>query len=118
MKKLVILLLVVCTSCEEIIEVPNISDKTLTLVSPSDGVSLNSGNSIFFDWETIEDAEVYHIQIANPTFVEANQIVADSILTGTSFQTTLDADIYQWRVRAENIGYETQYTTQGFIVED
>jgi len=104
-------------SCEEVIEVSDISQETVTLVAPTEAVTLNSANSLFFDWETTEDAEIYRIQIATPTFAEAIQIVADSTSTGTVYQTTLEANAYQWRVRAENSAYQTEYTTQSFTVE-
>ena len=104
-------------ACEEVIEVTDISEKTVTLVAPTDAVTLNSADTLFFDWETIEDAEIYRMQIATPTFAEAVQIVADSTFAGTVFSTTLEANEYQWRVRAENSGYKTTYTTQSFTVE-
>jgi len=112
-----ICVLVVLVSCQDIIEVPDISENMVTLTAPTDTATLSSTNMLFFDWETTEDAETYRIQIATPTFAEAIQIVADSTFAGTAYQTTLDANTYQWRVRAENSGYETNYTTQSFTVE-
>ncbi len=119
MKKIagLICILLVCASCEDIIEVQDISDKVVTLVAPADTVALNSANILFFDWETLEDAETYRIQIATPTFAEAVQIIADSTLSETSFSTTLEISTYEWRVKAENSGYQTMYTTQSFTVE-
>lgn len=119
MKKgiLLILISIGLMSCEDIIEVPDISDEAVKLVAPSEAATLNSANTLFFDWDPVEDAETYRIQIATPTFNEVLQIVADSTLTGTSFGTTLEANDYEWRVRAENSGYQTIYTTQSFTVE-
>ena len=56
-------------TCDDIIEVEDISDRTVTLVAPTDDAILSSG-TIHFDWEPIEDAESYRIQIATPDFTE------------------------------------------------
>jgi hypothetical protein len=124
MRKLGWLFLVVfgIYACDDIIEVEDISDRTVTLVAPTNDVILSSG-TIHLDWEPIEDAESYRIQIATPDFDAPLQIVADSTLadstaTNTTFSTSLSAGDYQWRVRAQNSDYQTNYTTQSFTVED
>ena len=109
-------------ACDDIIEVEDISERTVTLVAPTDGAILSSG-TINFDWESVEDAESYRIQIATPNFELPLQIVADSTLadstaTNTTFSINLNAGAYQWRVRAQNSDYHTNYTTQSFTVED
>lgn len=124
MRKLGWLLLVVffMYSCDDIIEVEDISDRTVILVAPTNDAILSSG-TIHFDWEPVEDAESYRIQIATPDFDAPLQIVEDSTLvdstaTNTTFSTSLDEGAYQWRVRAQNSDYQTNYTTQSFTVED
>lgn len=124
MKKLVWLFSVVFAvyACDDIIEVEDISERTVTLVAPTDDAILSSG-TIHFDWEPIEDAESYRIQIATPNFDAPLQIVADSTLadstaTNTTFSVNLDAGTYQWRVRAQNSDYHTNYTTRSFTIED
>ena len=118
MKKLLIILLVVCiSSCDDIIEVQDISNETIVLLAPTDEAVLTT-TQLTFSWEPIEDVESYQLQIATPTFEEALQIVQDSSLTGTSFTTTLENNMYQWRIRAINSGYQTEYATQSFSVEE
>jgi hypothetical protein len=112
----------VINACDDIIEVEDISDRTVTLVAPTNGAILSSG-TIHFDWEPIEDAESYRIQIATPDFDAPLQIVADSTLadstaTNTTFSVSLNSGTYQWRVRAQNSDYHTNYTTRSFTVED
>ncbi|GAA3614553.1 hypothetical protein Q4Q39_02665 [Flavivirga amylovorans] len=104
-------------SCDDIIEVEDISNKEVIALAPSNDVVLKA-TEVIFTWEVLEDAETYHLQIATPTFENAQQIVKDSILVGTSFLTTLDFKDYQWRIRAENSGYITSYTQQSFRVEE
>lgn len=104
-------------SCEELIEVADISNETLVVLAPKNKTVLKSG-TIVFTWEGLEEAETYRLQIAIPYFTEAVQILADSTLSGTSFSTTLENNSYEWRIRAENSGYVTDYTIQSFTVEE
>ncbi len=104
-------------SCEEIIEVDDISQEEVTILAPINSAVLND-NSVIFSWEAVEFAETYTIQIATPTFNEALQIVEDSTLMGTNFTKQLPSADYEWRVRAENSGYTTSYTLHQFSIED
>lgn len=119
MKKtlLMLSLLIIVTACSDIIEVEDISNESVTLLAPTNNAVL-SITDLTFSWQAFADAESYHIQIATPTFSEALQIVTDSITVSNSFTTTLEANDYQWRVRAENSAYETSYTTQNFTIEE
>ena len=118
MKKLLLILIVALTlSCDDIIKVEDISNKTVTLLAPTNEAVLDT-TDLIFSWQAVEDAQNYHIQIAIPSFAEALQIVKDSTVASTSFSTTLEANDYQWRVKAENSGFETPYTTQSFTIEE
>lgn len=112
-----ILTLLVMFSCDDIIEVEDISSSTITVLAPQEGSALTNSN-VVFSWEGIEDVENYHIQIANPTFANAIEVIADSLVTNTSFSATLSTNNYEWRVRAENSGYQTAYTSQNFSVTE
>ena len=119
MKRVIVVLsiFIIVINCDDIIEVEDISNDNVTLLAPTNGTILNI-TDLTFTWQALEDAESYHIQIATPSFSEALQIVSDSIVTVLRFSTTLDANEYQWRVRAENSGYQTLYTTQSFTIEE
>ena len=119
MKKSIIILgvLISFIACDDIVEVEDISNDIVSILAPTEGAVINS-TALTFSWQALEEAENYHIQIATPTFNEALQIVTDTIVSQTSFLTTLDADNYEWRVRAENSGYQTEYTTNSFTIED
>jgi len=104
-------------SCEEIIEVEDISNQQVVVLAPVNDATLNN-NTLTFSWELMDGADSYHLQIAEPSFLNALQIVTDSIMVSTSFSTTLENKTYEWRIRAENSGYTTVYTTQSFTIEE
>lgn len=111
-------LIILClTACDDIIEVEDISEETVTALAPVDGSVLQVTNPSF-SWESVTEAERYHLQIAQPSFAEALQVIADTVLVGTRYNATLEANAYEWRVRAENSGYQTPYTTQSFSIEE
>ena len=119
MKKTVIFLLFFLglMACDDIFEVTDISNNTVELLAPSDNVTLDT-SALLFSWTALEDAESYHLQVAVPTFNDATQIIVDTLTSTLNYSTTLDNNTYQWRVRAENSGYQTNYTTQNFTVEN
>jgi len=118
MKKLILITLFVgFIACDDIIEVVDISNETVTILAPVDGSVIDT-TRVNFTWKAIEEAETYHLQVARPTFNEATQIVIDSIVLTTFFKSTLDLGNYQWRINAKNSGYETNYVTQSFSVTD
>ncbi|MEP5339998.1 MAG: hypothetical protein ABJL44_18450 [Algibacter sp.] len=118
MKQTIIVLSLICClfSCEYITEVVDISEKNVSVLAPLNESIINS-NEVIFTWDTLEDAEQYKIQIAQPSFLEATQIALDSTVTTTTFSKTLQPGPYEWRLRAENSDYQTVYKTFGFYVD-
>ncbi len=102
-------------SCEEVLFEEDLSDKTITLIAPADSTAVRN-TSVTFSWAEVELAAEYRLQIAQPSFENASQIVLDSAITGTNFSTTLLKNEYQWRVRAQNSGTATPYATASFTV--
>ncbi len=115
-KTLIFCLLLSVIACDDIIEVVDISNKTVSILAPTNDAILKT-NEITFTWEALEEAETYQIQIATPNFVNATQILVDSTLAKTSFTKTLDSGSYQWRVRAGNSDYQTAYTVISFDLD-
>ena len=103
------------TACEYITEVEDISGKTITVLAPKNETVIDT--SAIFSWEILEDADHYHVQVAKPSFENASQIVTDTLVEKNSYTQNLLLGNYEWRVRAENSGYKTNYTSQIFIVE-
>lgn len=116
MKRIILILIVgLLYSCEDIIGVEDISDRTVTILAPTNHAELTITNPTF-SWNSVDDADKYKLQIATPSFSEALQIVEDTTLTTLSFTKILEAGDYEWRVRAENSDYETDYTTQQLTI--
>ena len=105
----------ILTGCDDIIEVPDISQDVVTLIAPTNGSSIQ-GNTTSFNWEIIANADAYELQIATPNFSAASQIVIDSTLNSNQFNTTLLSNSYEWRVRGINSGFVTAYTSSNFTV--
>jgi hypothetical protein len=118
MKKLIFIILfgVVILACDDIIEVEDISERTVTVLAPTDE-SILTITDVNFSWNDVEDSEQYRLQIATPDFETATQIVLDTTIVFTNFTKPLDLGNYEWRIRAENSGYQTAYTTQRFSIE-
>ena len=117
-KRLTLLVcLIVLSNCEQIIEVEDISNEHIVVLSPVNNTTLTS-NEVNFTWEPLDFAEQYQLQIAHPNFEAAEVFVEDTIITANSFIKPLVTNTYQWRIRALNFAYETQYTTQNLTIED
>jgi len=106
-----------CLGCEELIEVEDISNDTISVLAPVNNTTLAS-TTVNFSWQALEFAESYQLQVASPNFDNAQVIVEDTVLTETSFTRTLEAGTYQWRIKAINFAYETAYATQNLTIED
>ncbi|RZN80599.1 MAG: hypothetical protein EVB11_11480 [Winogradskyella sp.] len=119
MRKYIVLLLFTISimSCEDIIETEDISQEQVTILAPTNNAILNL-SQIRFTWQSVADADNYKLQIATPNFIEAIQILEDTLVATTEFDKNLDTGNYEWRVKALNSAYETTYTSQNFTVEN
>ncbi|MCK8479012.1 hypothetical protein [Psychroserpens algicola] len=104
-------------NCEEIIEVEDISEETISILAPTNNAILDV-NDINFSWEPIEHAENYHLQIATPNFELAQQIIEDTLLTSSNFTKILPTNEYQWRIKGVNSAYQTQFITHYLTIEE
>ncbi|MBL4605810.1 MAG: hypothetical protein JKY02_09190 [Flavobacteriaceae bacterium] len=115
MKKIHYALILVCfLSCEAVF-LDDLSNDTVVLLAPLDNAQLDVGNNTF-SWELLDNAETYQIQIATPSFANANQIVLDSVTSLRMLIHDLSAGTYQWRIKALNSEYETPFSTVDFTV--
>jgi len=117
-----VLLLLGIVACEDILEVPDISNDEVTVLAPIEGANVLT-NTVRFNWNPLQEATAYRVQIAEPDFENTVQILLDSTVVEDSLGlvvTQLELDMfngsYSWRVRGENSGYETPYTTNSFTV--
>ncbi|GAA4276408.1 fibronectin type III domain-containing protein [Aquimarina mytili] len=121
MKKLSIYLIGLCISfctlfsCEEVLFEEDLTDKRIVLIAPTDSTTVRN-TSVAFSWEAVDLATNYRLQVAQPNFENASQVVLDTTIVATSFTASLLKNEYQWRVRAQNPGSVTPYTTAMFTV--
>jgi hypothetical protein len=109
-------MLIFLSSCEDFIE-KDISDKSVTLLSPPDGYTTSTLTQTFW-WEELDGAENYRMQIAKPSFSNAQQFIIDTTVTSTNFTHQFVAPgAYQWRVKAMNNGSETAYFTRTLNID-
>lgn len=109
-------------ACEDILEVPDISEQSVKLLAPSDGSVLDD-NLVNLNWEGVEEATGYSVQVASPNFENAAQILLDSVIEmdtlgylPNQIRQSLFNGNYEWRVKAFNSGFETIYFSNGFQV--
>lgn len=93
----------------------DISKDVVELVAPVNNSQINSGN-VSFNWNVVDKAESYQLQITTPSFTNATQIVLDTVVSSTTFSQDLTAGDYEWRVKAKNTEYETMYSINNLKV--
>lgn len=108
--------------CQDILEVADISEQQVEIVAPKNSTVVEN-TQVNFTWNGVADADTYLIQIARPNFREASQIILDTTIVldstyiGTKAIKTLDNGDYEWRVKALNSDYETEFSSSVFQVE-
>ncbi len=100
---LIIITLVSCLSCEDILEV-DISGDQIQIANPLEG-ELVEGNTVQFLWNELEGANAYSIQI-----YKGNILLEDTLVKSPPYTKILSTDGYGWRIKGQNEAYETQYT--------
>ena len=105
------LLFLTFISCEEIIMEKDISKSEVVLVSPTNNAQFYS-TGVTFTWDTVAGATEYQLQIATPNFANPLQIVLDTTIKENSFTQQLLIGNYEWRVRAKNSAYNSNYSSR------
>lgn len=109
--------LLAISSCGLITE-KSIKDETVEINRPNDGASSTVYNQTF-SWESVSHATQYRLQISQPDFISASQtMVYDTIVTLTQVTLTLSPGRYEWRLRAENSGSNTNYITRSLTISE
>lgn len=110
------ILLLTVYACGNIVLEANISNDLITTLAPTSQAVVTAGD-VSLNWESLEGADSYHLQIATPSFENANQITLDTLISATKFMQSLEANTYEWRVKGVNSAYETAFSTNAFTVE-
>lgn len=116
-KILIISLLVVSFSCESLLFEEDISNYSLNLLAPSEGSVLKS-TQVYFNWEELEGATSYELQIAKPSFAEAEQFLVNEVIETSNFSESLQVGNYEWRVRGINNASRSPYVSASFSIEE
>jgi hypothetical protein len=109
-------------ACEELLEVPDISEQQVELLAPTDQSVVND-SIVNLNWNDIFDADAFLVQVATPSFEAANQMVLDTTLVidstfvGTRISKTFSDNDYEWRVKALNSAFETEFSNSRFTVD-
>jgi len=111
-----IFLSVLIVSCSEFIE-KDVSDQKVFLIAPSDSLESSRYNQTF-SWEAVEGAQTYRLQIAAGSFDSISYMVEDTLIKTTKMGLVLEPGKYQWRVRAQNSGSSSLYSTNTLIIHE
>ncbi len=95
--------------------IKDISEQEITTISPADGTE-STGQEVKLDWESLDGATGYQVQVARPNFDQATLVVKDTTVKGTTVSLNLENGPYEWRIRGENALYRTPYTKNAFVV--
>lgn len=112
---LIITVLMVNQGCKEIEEL-DITKKQVKIVSPQDSITLLN-SQVYFGWDEIDGARNYHLQVVRPDFSNIQQLIYDTLLTQNGVTLFLSPGNYQWRIRAQNNSYSTEYSTRNILVD-
>lgn len=117
----IFLLVVFVSGCEELLEIPDISNESVELLAPSES-TIVTDSIVNFSWIEVFEATQYQVQVAVPNFENATQIVIDTTIVidstflGNRIIKSLVNGVYEWRVKAINSGFETEFSSSNFEV--
>lgn len=100
-------------NCEDILE-EDISDDIVFTIYPTEDLIIES-NVVNFQWNTLEGADDYRLQIFNTSQVK----LVDTLIARTQITIPLSEGNYLWRVRGENSAYQSTYSLPvSFVVNE
>ena len=103
----IIYFLIPFPSCTDILE-PDLTTERISLITPEDNYSTNV-QTVRFEWEELDNALTYRLQIAPLSFDAPLPLALDTSLAINSFTHTLSQGDYQWRVIGENTNTFTEF---------
>jgi hypothetical protein len=101
--------------CKDIIE-PDITNLKLEILAPPDSLHTTISSQTFW-WNAVEGASGYNLQIVKPSFISIHQFILDSVIESTQFSITLLPGTYQWRLKAVNSEYSTEFQTRTLFID-
>lgn len=102
-------------ACDDFVE-KDIENETISLLAPGNNLTTVQLTHTFW-WDWLEGAEVYNMQIVEGTFSSVTSFVLDTTVSKNKFDVTLHPGSFQWRVRGENNGGVTDYSTFNLTID-
>ncbi len=106
---------IIFVACDDFIE-KNIEDDYITLIAPANNLTTIQLTHTFW-WDWLDGAEYYNMQIVEGSFSGVTNFVLDTIISDNKFVYTLYPGSFQWRVRGENNGGVTNFTTFNLTID-
>jgi len=106
--------LVLIAGCNTFFE-EDISDQIVKLLSPTTGTTTEIASQTFW-WDKVDGASDYRLQIVTPSFDLSEVLILDTLVSTDKFTVTLYPAVYEWRVRAENSAWQTQWMKSQFQI--
>ena len=104
------------SSCNEFF-LEDIDDDTVEIFAPVDGTETEIVTPTFW-WGKVNGAEGYRLQIVSPSFESAEALLRDTLVDGDKFEDTLFPGEFEWRVRAENSEFQTEWSYAKLTIVD
>ena len=103
-----IFFLLLIAGCNAIFET-DIRQETVTMIIPTANDTILS-NQVHFKWNPVKGADFYNLQVVDPSFASINDFMLDSNITGEEFYLVLSPGGYEFKIRAENSAYQSEYS--------
>ncbi len=93
----------------------DIHNEIVVLRSPISSEHITTKN-ISFWWDEIDGATNYTLQVVSPNFEQASQLIINKTTEVTFHDYELEEGDYEWRVKASNAKYSTEFSTGVFKI--
>jgi predicted phage tail protein len=93
-----------------------LTNQVMALVAPIDASKIGTA-TVTFLWQSLSLATHYRIQVSDEGFNNSTLIDLEDTTSNDFYTTTLSEGTYFWRVRAENNGSESDYTTHSVTID-
>lgn len=110
-----IILILTLSACDDIIE-KDISNETVTVISPPDQF-VPSSTTVNFLWDFVDGADEYQLEVVRGRFDSIVAFVLDTFVTVNQFTANFTPGEYQWSLRAINSEYSTGFVTRTFRID-
>ncbi len=108
------MLCIICiVSCKSVLE-EDIEGQKVSINAPN-APFLNEYTQTFW-WNAMDGVTQYEVQLVRGSFDHIQNLVLDSITTGTKLSYTLIPGDYEWRIRGINGGYKSEYNGSKFTM--